>query len=659
MTFAESALRWQRWLLAAMHLGSAVIILPAAVEPFMLPKMTFLLLVGVALGGLTMARAAWTRVLHAPVSPVMWAVLAFAAALVLTTITSPTPWASAVGFYARYTGLVPYLMYLLVFLLVVRRTDAALTRLLLRAGLVALGLVIGYGLLQAAGADPITYTDTRRGTTFSFLGNVNFSSAWAGCLLAPAVVVAVDRSASAPWRWYATALLPLTVGYVVITGTIQGLGTAVLAVLATGLVLATGAGTRLGAAVRQRPRAALMVAAGATAVAAATSAGAVLLFRTQLDRALTDRPDFWLTALRIFADRPLLGTGLDTYAHHFLAERPVSLALSDGVERVDAPHSVLLGMFSNGGLVLGVSYVVVVLLVGAALIRGLVTVDESQRSAFAAFAGIWVGYQAQSLVSFDVPPLALLHWMSAGVVVALAAPLPVRTVLLPGHRPAPVTKRGRTLRSGTPASTKAALAAVGMLSLLAGWFALYPLRADLVAASAAPLGREGRLEEAGDRFRRATELNPAEASYSLLVARALEAAGRPADAFTAALQAAERDPGGVQYALFAARQAQEAGLRDEATRWYQAGIDKDPNNPLVLNEAAAYFLNTGELVAAEDVASRAVALRADVDILLVLGRAQEGQGELAEARVTYEQALQREPGNETVQGRLARLTDQG
>jgi O-antigen ligase len=330
--------------------------------------------------------------------------------------------------------------------------------------------------------DPVAFRETRNGTTFSFLGNVNFSAAWSGCMVAGAVAIAVGRLRWDARRWYAVALIPLTLVYILITGTIQGVGTAVLAIATTLLVLTTGSGSRVGQLVRRRPCAALRVAAAVAGAGLAVLTVAGLIFRSQLDRALTDRPDFWLTALKIFADHPVLGTGLDTYAHHFLAERPVSLALSDGAETTDAPHTVLLGMFSNGGLLLGISYLVFVLLVGAALLKGVATVDGRERSAFAAFAGIWVGYEGQSLVSFDVPPLAFLHWVSAAIIVALAAPPAVRAVLLPGHRPAVVSKRGRRLRPvPPPTSTKVALGRVVVMALLHGSFALYPLRADLVA----------------------------------------------------------------------------------------------------------------------------------------------------------------------------------
>jgi Flp pilus assembly protein TadD len=120
-----------------------------------------------------------------------------------------------------------------------------------------------------------------------------------------------------------------------------------------------------------------------------------------------------------------------------------------------------------------------------------------------------------------------------------------------------------------------------------------------------PLGRQGQLDAAPERLQRAAELNPPEASCSPSPGQG--ARGRPAQpaaSLQAAAQAAERDPGTVQYPLFAARQSQAAGLPGEATRWYRRAIDTDPNDPLVFNEAAVYFLDSIQAAAVVDVARR-------------------------------------------------------
>lgn len=654
MTFPESTLRAQRWLLAAMLFGSAVIILPPAVEPFMLPKMTFLVFLAVAIAALGAARAVWSRTIRMPVSATTAAVGAFGLALLVSTVTSSSPGTSVIGFYSRYTGLVPYLVYLLVFLAALKVTDSSFTELIRRTALVTLGLVVAYGLLQAAGVDPIAFQDLRLGTTFSFLGNVNFSAAWAGAVAALGLTTALMPGEPRPWRIFAAVLTPLAVLYAFLTGTSQGPVVVLVSLGWAALLLATAPDSRVRREVRHHRAMALGVAAVAAAVAGVVLVAALPYLRAQLDQALVERPAFWSAAVRIFADHPVTGTGLDTYGHHFLVYRPASHALAVGTATTDAPHSVPLGMFANGGLLLGLTYLAVVALVGVALIKGAARSQGALRLALAGFGGVWLGYQAQSLISFDVPPLAFLHWLSAGVIVALAGPPRWREVALPGPAATrPVNRRGKAYGAvRVPASTRILHGAAAVLAVAALWFAAYPLRADLAAASAAPLTAEGRFDAAAGRFQQAADLNPTEASYSFLVARAEDAAGRHERALSAAGEAARRNPGTVEYALYAAQQAAEAEMPKVAQRWYRLAAQRDPRDPPVLNAAASYLGATGDLRAAEELLRRSAALRADSATFALLGRARAAMDDVAGAREALEQALALDPGNEDAQAQL-------
>lgn len=642
MTFAESSLRAQRWLLAAMLFGSAVIIFPAAVEPFMLPKATFVVSLAVALAAVGVASALWTRAIAVPWSPVTVAAGAFALALVITTITSPTPLTSAIGFYSRYTGLVPYLAYLLIFFVTLRIADDRVLRLLRRTALVALGFVVAYGLSQAAGFDPVAYGDLGLGATFSFLGNVNFSAAWAGAVAALALVTALTPAEPRAWRLYAAALTPLTVLYAVLTGTSQGPVVAAVALGWVALLLSTAPESRVRGAATGRLGLALALAGAAAVAAGVVLVAALPYLRAQLDQSLVERPDFWAAAVRIFVDHPVLGSGLDTYAHHFLAYRPTSHALSRSIATTDAPHSVPLGMFSNGGLLLGLTYVAFVVLVGLILVRGVLGARGARRMTLAGFGGSWLGYQAQSAISFDVPPLALLHFLSAGVIVAVAAPPRWHDLTLPG-RPAarPVNRRGKEYGDPVvPASTRVLHGVVALTALVMLWFASFPLRADLRAASAAPLANSGQFDAAAERFESAADLNPAEASYAFLAARGHEAAGRPQEALEAAAEASRRDPGTVQSALFAARQAVELGQANVALGWYEEALERDPRDPPVVREVARFLHRRGDAGAAEAMARRALALNDDdVASLVLLGELLLEQGKVDEARAAVEKAL--------------------
>jgi Tfp pilus assembly protein PilF len=222
-----------------------------------------------------------------------------------------------------------------------------------------------------------------------------------------------------------------------------------------------------------------------------------------------------------------------------------------------------------------------------------------------------VGYQVQSLVSFDVPPLAVLHVVSAGVLVGLFGRARWKEVELWGRGRADGRRGSRSsqARSQTrrPWANAAAVACVAVL----GWCVLLPFRADVEAAGAVPLASAGRLSEAAASFDRAAELNPAEGEYLALEAQSVAGEGRMEDAFALTQQAADREPGSVKYSIFSARLALELGWEDDATRWYREAARRDPFRVDVLNEVARYFIERGDSEQAEPYLRRALVVDPD------------------------------------------------
>lgn len=582
------------WSVVAALVGSAVLVVPATVEAFQLPKATFVVLTAVLSTALTVALAVWHRRIAWPVSVPALAAAAFAVAAAIATLTSPSPILSVVGFYGRYSGLALYLSAVVLFLAVLAMRLSTV-RLLSRALIVAAAAVVGYGLLQAVGLEPLAFGDNGLGRTFSTMGNVNFSAAWSAAATAVLLAAAADRRETRGCRVVALVVLPLAVLYAtVVTTTSQGVAVVAVSAGWAALVLLVRAPARP-TSWRQRRGAVPVVVGVVAAVAAAALVAVRGRVAAALDQSFVERPDFWRAALDIWADNVVLGTGLDTYAHHFMAYRPASHAVANGLASADAPHSVPLAMLSNGGLVLGLPYLVFVVSVAAVLVRGLVRADPSQLPVLAGWGGVWLGYQAQSLVSIDVPPLVVLHWVSAGVLVVTLAPPRWRVLVLPGRAVSQkVNRRGIPVRAAeVPRSTYATWGALSVLGLAVAWLTLTPLRADLTAASAAPLTTQGRYDAAALRFEAAAKRNPAEAEYAYLAARAYEALGQPARAFRRAVEAAERDPGSPLYALYAARQAKLAGRAEDALAWYERAIVRDPRDPLVLNEVAAHLASAG------------------------------------------------------------------
>jgi hypothetical protein len=420
---------------------------------------------------------------------------------------------------------------------------------------------------------------------------------------------------------------------------------AAVSLLWAAVVLAASSDGVVRRAVHERRAAVVASAATASVLLAVLAVLVAPTVDEQLDQSLVERPAFWSVATQVFVDNPVVGTGPDTFRETFLANRPASHGVLVDRATADSPHSVPLGMLSGGGLLTSLPYLAFVVLVGLAAVRGLRRAQGADRAVVAGFGGIWLGYQAQSLISIDVPPLTLLHFLSAAVLVAVASPPRWREIVLPGEPAAQrVTRRGVPVGDVVvPTSTRALQAALVALLVASSWFVLAPLRADVAASRA--LAEFGTTDaRAIPGFETAERTNPGESSYSSFKAMTYAATGQPDQAYASALEAANRSPGSSRYALLVARLAAERGDTGTAVTWWREAVRRDPVAPTVLAEVGQGLLQAGEEQEALPVLRRAVELRPDVPSLVLLAQALVVDGDPEAARPLLARALELEPG---------------
>lgn len=576
--------RAQRQVLAVVVVLSAVAVWRPLVDPFMVVKLTVLVLGAVALLGLAGVRAVRAGRVTLPAGPVAVVVAALAVALVLATVTADNVGLAAVGQHRRYAGLLPYLAYLTAFLVALRVYAGGAVAGLARAVLVALGLVTAYGLLQVAGADPYTWQSRLDEPLFSTFGNTNFAAAYVAITTPVAAAALLFPRLGWASRPVAGVLLVLGLGYGVATGATQGVlaAAAGLGVVALGWAVARRRHRGAGRATAQTPRrpAWQLAAAGATGLLVVVLLAVWLA--PDVARSGNERVQFWQAALAVTADHPVVGTGLDSFRDHFTRYRPAEHAVARGFQATDSPHNLPLGMLSQGGLLLAAAYLAFLAMTAWALLRGLSRLAPAELGPLAAFGGMWAAYQVQSLVSLDVPPLTFLHFLAAALVLCLSR-VAERTTSLPLGLPA--ARPGRVVpQPGSPgrSGAMAALAVLTVLCLAAAWVGSRPLRAD--AAAGAVKGVKGAA--ALDGLDRAVALAPWEGEYRVRQAQARLDTGDEQGTYEAAAEAAELRAGSSKLALSAAELA--VGLDDDAAAqvWLERALERDPSNPVALEQAA-------------------------------------------------------------------------
>lgn len=541
----------QRTILIGLMPLLAVVFWSGTSDPVNVPKATLATVLGIVVLVVSAVRVAVTRRLVVPVTPTLWAVVAFAGALALSTVTSDVRGASVAGVLGRSAGLLLYGVCVALFLVGLRVLDTQAARWLVIA-LMGGGLFAGsYGLLQRLHVDAVGWADVGISPVIGTFGNPDFESAYLGIVLPAAAWGALSRTSGGLWRGASAALVVLCLLVAGLSSSRQGLlaGGAGLGVLAIAVLLERGG---------RRGRAGLVgLAAVFTIVVGLVVAGLLAGVgpgqRITSAGSLTARKWYWGSALRMLRHRPLTGVGLDRYGAHYRQFRPAAAASVNNYS--DAAHSVPLHMLGTGGLPLGLSYAAFVLLVGWALVQGLRRLEGPSRLLLGGLGGSWVAYQVQSLISIDQPALAVTHWLLGAAVVAVGSPPRLHTRLLPGAVQ-PVVRKGRAVATAQPPIVAVwSAGAVGicvvlvLLGLAGGWQSLKPLRASHASRSASIALARGDGNAAFDRMKAATRLAPYEQAYWVQQGRFLEQVKQPGLAAASYADGIRRDPRGYDVLL--------------------------------------------------------------------------------------------------------------
>jgi putative inorganic carbon (HCO3(-)) transporter len=510
-------------------------------DAFALPKATVVVLgalVAMAAGGAALWRGSSTVR-----EPRFLALLAgFGALVVVATVFAHQPAHALVGDRMRHAGAGLYLAGAVLAAAgpqVFRRASA---RWVLWGLLGAAAVVAVYAVLQDRGIDPFDVAVTAE-PLVATMGNTNFVSGWLGVAFPVAVWAMLSRGQASEVALLGAATAATSLVALVALGSFQGWVAGV-----------AGAALVLGVWLHQRGwfRRAAVVAAVVGVVVVAV-AGPTLW--REVDDGLTDRPLFWSAGVVDLGDRPLVGHGLDTFAHRWYALRARTdppCQLHSGIDvNAGATHDIPLDLAVGGGVPLLLAYLGMVGFVGWRLVRGLRACGGEERLVLAGLGGAWLAYHVQSLVSLDMPGLAVAHWVLAGAIVG-------------------ATSNGSTVR--VPARRLVGGVLV-VAAVLGAFVAVRPLRAELHLAAALRADAHDRSAASVAHLEDATRLAPwASVYHSFLSVRV--PAGR---AYREAARAAELAPGDPFLAAAAADAAPDPVLEE---RWRVAAERRDPCNPV-------------------------------------------------------------------------------
>jgi tetratricopeptide (TPR) repeat protein len=123
----------------------------------------------------------------------------------------------------------------------------------------------------------------------------------------------------------------------------------------------------------------------------------------------------------MFRNNPLFGIGIDRYGSYFKEYREVQYPLNYGFDITSTnAHNTPIQFFATGGLLVGLSYLILVLMIAYIGIKGVRNYKGRDRLVLGSFFAGWLAFQSQSLVSIDNIGISIWGWFLAGIIVALS-----------------------------------------------------------------------------------------------------------------------------------------------------------------------------------------------------------------------------------------------
>ena len=407
--------------------------------------------------------------------------------IIVFLFAGTNPYQEFFGTYGRATGLVAYVALTALFVSAGVVASKKYVDTFSRSLLIAGGISIAYGFLQAVGADPINWVN-QYSPVIGFLGNPNFESSFVGFSGVMAFGFILARGIKRTLKLAYGGYLLLAVFVIIKTDSQQG-----LLVLAGGIAIVVLIWVSQ-SKIRFVTIPALVVSAIGAVLVALGSLNSGPLASLLYKPSVTYRGDYWRAGWKMTVEHPLLGVGLDSFGDWYRRTRTLEATLRRGPEVTsNAAHNVLIDFSSNGGFPLVIIYLALMVLVGVSAIK-LLKRSSGFDPAVAGLIAVWISYQAQSIISLNQLGLAVWGWIISGLIIGYE-------IQTRGHEVSQESKvpvgKGRNAKKAVAenvsARTLITMVAGGIVGLLVG---LPPFIASAQFKSAFATGDSVKIEKA-------------------------------------------------------------------------------------------------------------------------------------------------------------------
>jgi O-antigen ligase len=266
-----------------------------------------------------------------------------------------------------------------------------------------------YGLGQFFGFEIFDYVNVYGSNVFGTFGNPNFQSAFMGIVGAAATVYAFFGDFSWQMKTGLAALASISLLNVRLSSE-QGFF-AYLAGISAGLLFYLFSKKKKLMGVFGLATSALAVVAVALGI---FNKGplAEFLFKASLEA----RGFYWSAAVKMMAENPITGVGLDGFGDQYRRYRSEESVQFGAGLFADSAHNIPLDLAAGGGFPLLLAYLGLTFLAILSIIR-ILKRGHDFNPVFASVVAAWVAYQAQSLISINQIGLGIWGWSLTGLLI--------------------------------------------------------------------------------------------------------------------------------------------------------------------------------------------------------------------------------------------------
>jgi tetratricopeptide (TPR) repeat protein len=280
----------------------------------------------------------------------------------------------------------------------------------------------------------------------------------------------------------------------------------------------------------------------------------------------------------MFKSHPFTGVGIDRYGEYYRTYRDVDAALRLGPSSVaNYAHNAFLQLLSTGGIILFLAYLVMIVFVALAALKGLKKFTGNEKALFGALVSLWFAFQVQAQVSIDQITIAAIGWVLAGAVIALG--FNSELIAEKAFQPNTYAKK----RRGAMANSTLVAGGLTIVLVITSFAWLVPIwRADYNIKNARMLqGDPGDFNFLAEKKKLALEAvssAPGEIRYKIIAADALVVAKELELARQQLKDALDMDPKSYEAIGYAAQVYERADLIDEAIKIRIVATNMDPND---------------------------------------------------------------------------------